>query len=151
MPIVLAVPSGLVADMQGMWGLMALISNVNAMAPTKANVTTAGTNSTLTAAQGIAGALILASGASGGFTITLPSTAALISALGPTIPIDGTFSKIVRIKNDAVGQTGTLTAGDASTTVTGTATIATDTTRTFLLTVASATTLTYENLGSMAL
>ena len=151
LPVWLQLPRGLVADTQGMWGLMALISNVNAGAPTQANVTTAGTDSALTAAEAVAGTLILATGASGAFTITLPSTAAIIAALGPTIPTDGTFSKIVRIKNDSVGQTGTLTAGDASTTITGTATIATATTRTFLLTVDTSTTVTFENLGSASL
>jgi hypothetical protein len=105
----------------------------------------------LTAAQAVAGVLVLAAGASGGFTLTLPSTAAIITALGPTIPTDGSFSKLVRIKNDSVGQTGTLTAGDASTTITGTATIATAVTRQYLLTVTGPTTVTYENLGGISL
>lgn len=149
--VVFAIPAGITADSQGEWGLFGLMSNVNAVNATEANVTTAGTNSTLTGAQAISGALILAAGASGGFTITLPSTADIITALGPTVPTDGTFSKILRIKNDGVGQTGTLTAGDGSTTVTGTATIATNTTRTFLLTVTNGSALVIENLGSMSL
>ncbi len=149
--IVFPVPSGLVADAQAQFGLMGLMSNVNAQGENEANVTTAGTNSTLTPAQAISGALLLAAGASAGFTITLPSTADIIAALGPTVPLDGTFSKILRIKNDNIGQTGTLTAGDVSTTVTGTATIATNTTRTFVLTVTNGSSLVIENLGTMNL
>jgi 2-keto-3-deoxy-galactonokinase len=64
---------------------------------------------------------------------------------------DGTFSMWVRIKNDGVGQTGTVTVGDASTTLNGTATIATNTVRTYLLTVTSKTTLTLDNFGSSSL
>ena len=83
--------------------------------------------------------------------MTLPSTAALIAAAGPTIPTDGTFSKICRFLNDNVGQTGTLTAGDASTTITGTATIATDTRRDFIMTITSPTAITFQNIGSAAI
>ena len=149
--VVMAVPAGMVADAQAEYGLIGLMSNVNAVSVTEANVTTAGTNSTLTGAQAIAGALILAAGASGGFTLTLPATSAIISALGATVPVDGTFSKILRVKNDNVGQTATVTVGDASTTLVGTMTIATDTTRTFLLTVTNGTAVVIENLGSMSL
>lgn len=146
-------PSGITADGSALFGLMEFWANANAYAQTLSRVTTAGTNSTLTGAQAVAGALILAAGATGGFTITLPTTAAIITALGGinTIPIDGSFSKVIQIKNNAVGQTGTLTIGDSSTTITGTATIATNTVREFLLTVTSATTVTYENFGSAGL
>lgn len=149
--VVAAFPPDLQADNEALYGLIGFWRNANAASDGRVAITTAGTDSTLTAAQVALGAIILAAGASGGFTITLPTTAAILSALGPTIPTDGSFSKVIRIKNDGVGQTGTLTAGDASTTINGTATIATNTTRTFLLTVASASTITIDNMGSMAL
>lgn len=151
LPSVQPLPAGVTADKAALLGLVALMANVNAYAQTRADVTTAGTDSTLTAAQAMAGTLFLAAGASGGFTITLPTTKALITAFGNTIPLDGSFSKQLTIVNVAVGQTGTLTIGDASTTITGTATIATDTTRRFLLTVTSASTVTIQNLGSASL
>ena len=148
---ILKLPAGLTADAQANFGLIGALSNMNVYSETRTPITTAGTNSTLTAAQLIAGAIILAAGASGGFTITLPSTAAIISAMGPAMPTDGSFTNLIYIKNDGVGQTGTVTAGDASTTLNGTMTIATNTTRTFLLTVTSATAITIDNLGSMSL
>lgn len=151
LPSVQPLPSGVTADKSALFSLIALMANVNAYAQTRADVTTAGTDSTLTAAQAIAGSLFLASGASGGFTITLPTTKALITAFGPTIPVDGTFSKLITITNVGVGQTGTLTAGDASTTITGTATIATNTSRTFVLTINTASTVTLQNTGTRAL
>lgn len=142
---------GLVADRSSNYGGQAAIANANNYTEERIAITTAGTSSTLTATQVLGGSIILAAGASGGFTITLPSTASLIAAMGPTMLTDGSFSMWLRIKNDGVGQTGTLTVGDASTTLNGTATIATNTTRSFLLTVASATTLTIDNFGSMSL
>jgi len=148
---IVVIPPGITPDSSANWGLHALQSNVNNYSETKQNVTTAGTNSTLTAAQALCGALFLNSGASGGFTITLPATSALIAALGPTVPMDGSYSEPLWITNNNVGQTGTVTAGDASTTLTGTMTIATNTTRKFLLTVTSPTAVTIQNQGSLTL
>lgn len=145
------VPAGMVADKSADFGLIALMSNANAYSQMYASSTTSGTSVDVTAALALAGVLELTSGASGGFTINLPATSVLLSALGRTIPTDGSFCKRISIVNNNVGQTGTLTAGDASTTVSGTATIATDTTRTFLLRVTSATTITITNIGSMSL
>jgi hypothetical protein len=150
--IIMPVPAGLTPDTSSQWGLMGLMSNINAHSFGPApSVVTAGTNTNLTAAQVYPGMLILAAGASGGFTITLPSTASILSALGPTIPTNGTYSQLLIIQNLAVGQTGTLTAGDASTTLSGTLTIATNTTRMFLLTVNSPTAITITNFGSLSL
>jgi hypothetical protein len=148
---IVQIPAGLVPDAQANWGLHALQSNVNNYSETKQTVVTAGTNSTLTAAQALSGALFLNAGASGGFTITLPSTVAMISALGPTIPTDGSYSEPLWITNNNVGQTGTVTIGDANTTLIGTMTIATNTTRKFLLTVNNPTTITIQNQGSLTL
>lgn len=150
--IVQTYPSGITKDKSANFGLMGMWANLNLYSTRAIEVvTTAGTNSLLTATQSHRSVLRFDSGASGGFTITLPATADIIAILGPTIPTDGTFSKIVLMKNNGVGQTGTLTAGDGSTTLTGTMTIATNTTRIFLLTVLSGTTISYENLGSVSL
>lgn len=145
------IPPGTTPDNTGFGGLYGLAQNVNLASPVMTAITTAGTNTTLTTAQLLSGMVKLNTGASGGFTITLPSTATIIAAMGNTVPLDGTFAMILRIENNNTAQTGTVTAGDGSTTLTGTMTIATNTTRTFLLTVTAATTITIENLGSMAL
>jgi hypothetical protein len=148
---IVQLPAGLVPDAQANWGLHALQSNVNNYSETRQTVTTAGTNTPLTAAQALCGALFLNAGASGGFTITLPSTVAMIATLGPTIPFDGSYSEPLWITNNNVGQTGTVTIADASTTLTGTMTIATNTTRKFLLTVTGPTTIAIQNQGSLTL
>lgn len=154
--ILAPVPPGIVADNAANFGLFALMNNANAASENLSTLLTA-VPTPLTAAQVAKGVFRLTAGAGGGFILQLPTTVALLAALGPTIPIDGTFSKRVSFVNDGVGQTGTLTAGDASTTVTGTATIATNTEREFLLTVnapaaaGAQPTITFQNLGSKAL
>jgi len=145
------IPAGIVPEKAALYAYFALLSNANSYCGQMVDVTTAGTNSTLTAAQAIARVVHLLAGASGGFTVTLPATSVIISALGPTIPTDGTYGQPFSILNDGVGQTGTLTAGDASTTITGTATALTDTRRDFFLTVTSPTTITIQNMGSAAI
>lgn len=150
--VIAPMPAGIVADKSANFGLFALISNLNNYSEAISAITTAGTNTTLTAAQLLIGVTKLNAGASGGFTITLPSTVAILAALGPTIPMDGTYAEPISILNNAVGQTGTVTAGDASTTLTGTMTIATNTRRVFMLTVlAGGATIAIENIGSLAL
>jgi hypothetical protein len=148
---IVKIPSGIVPDNTAVWGLLGLMANVNNYSETQTTQATAGTNTTLTSVQALCGGLFLTAGASGGFTITLPSTAALFSALGPTVPIDGTYSEPMWITNSGTGQTGTLTIGDSSTTLSGTMTIATNTTRKFLLTVTGPTTITIINQGSLSL
>jgi len=150
LPALWRVP-GLVADNAADFGLLGLANNADLWCNHIEQITTAGTNSTLTAAQSRRSIIYLNSGASGGFTITLPATSAILSAFGGTVFTDGTFAKPLWIVNNNVGQTGTLTAGDASTTITGTATIATNTCRMFVVQVATASTLTYFNCGSMSL
>ena len=144
-------PSGITPDKSANFGLFGLISAVNNYSEAVTAIVTAGTNTTLTAAQALIGVTRLTAGASGGFTITLPSTVLLIAALGPAIPFDGTYAEPVSFMNDNVGQIGTLTVGDASTTINGTATIATNTRRLFMMTVTSPTTVTFQNIGSIAL
>ncbi len=144
-------PKGITPDASAGFGVFGALSNANNYSETYTSVTTAGTNSALTGFQALSGGLFLQSGASGGFTITLPSTTALLAQLGPTIPTDGSYSEPLWITNNGVGQTGTVTAGDSSTTLSGTMTIATNTTRKFLLNVTSPTTITIYNQGSLSL
>ena len=148
---IVKIPAGITPDNSAVWGLSGFMQNVNNYSQSITQITTAGTNTTLTPAQILAGITKLNVGAAGGFTITLPSTASIIGTLGSTIALDGTFSMPVSIENNNVAQTGTVTAGDGSTTLTGTMTIATNTRRFFLLTVLTATTIAIENIGSMGL
>lgn len=145
------IPAGITPDSTGAYGVFGALSNANNYSETYVSVTTAGTNSTLTATQALSGGLFLQSGASGGFTITFPSTTSLLAALGPTIPTDGTYSEPMWVTNNGTGQTGTVTAGDSSTTLTGTMTIANNTTRKFLVNITSPTAITIYNQGSLSL
>jgi hypothetical protein len=146
-------PMGRVADKSSDFGLQALHSNANAASYGAVSqlATTVANAVVVTQAMLLTGVINMTAGANGAFTITLPTTAQIISALGPTIPTDGTFGKVLQFINVAIGQTGTVTAGDTSTTVTGTATIATNVVREFLLNVTSATTVTVTNLGAKAI
>jgi hypothetical protein len=149
--VIYPLPGGITPDNAAAFGLFGLMSNLNNYSESLVALTTAGTNITLTAAQVLIGVTKLNTGASGGFTITLPSTSSIISALGTTVPTNGTYAEPISILNNNVGQTGTLTIGDSSTTLTGTMTVATNTRRVFLLTVLSASTISIENIGSLAL
>jgi hypothetical protein len=152
--LIAAFPPGMTADNSAVFGLMALMQNLNSYAESPISVATSGTNVTLTGAQVIAGVTKLTTGASGGFTITLAATSAIITAMGNTIPLNGTYSEPVSFLNFNIGQTGTVTVGDASTTLNtngGASTIATNTRRAYFLTVASATTITLDNVGSLTL
>lgn len=149
-----ALPGGMTPDASALDGLVALMANANAYSEnifTPGGLATSGTNFAVPIADLVRGVLRLTSGASGGFTITLPATSAIISGMGVTVPVDGSFSKRITIINENIGQIGTLTAGDASTTLTGTMTLATNTVREFLMTVTGLTTVTFQNLGSKAI
>lgn len=150
--IIVTPPAGLVADKSSMWGLNALLANINqyALMPRPA-IATSGTAVALTGPQFTGGVVLLTAGASGAFTINLPSTAQIIAALGASIPTDGTYGEPIFVQNNGIGQTGTLTVGDASTTTSGTMTIATNTTRVFLMTVTSPSTISITNVGSLTL
>jgi hypothetical protein len=148
--IIQLLPPGITPDSAAAGGLYGLWSNINNYAELSVPVTTA-VPTPISVAQLLAGVTILNAGAGGAFIIQLPATTAIISALGATIPYNSTFAMIVSFMNNAVGQTGTVTIGDASTTLTGTATVATNTRRQYLLTVTSFSTITLQNLGTMAL
>jgi hypothetical protein len=151
-------PAGIVPDRSAGFGLSGLINNVNNYAealPPGFGIATSGTNINLTAAQVGYGITRLTSGASGGFNITLPSTASILGAIGAgpggVVPIDGSYAEPISIMNDNIGQTGTLVIGDSNTTLVGTMTIGTNTRRLFILTVTGATTIQINNIGSISL
>lgn len=119
------IPKGITPDGQGMWGLFALMNNVNNaswLPPT--NTTITGTTGSLTSAQ-ILNGVSLFSGGSGDYTLTTDTAAQIINAFGGPqglIPLDGTFAKPIRIINISTnnllitGGTGvTITAGAGNT------------------------------------
>src|SRR5579872_2866112 len=111
-------------DVSDGYGLDALVSNNNNYSVNALVLTQSGTNITLTGAQVFAGVVRLTGAAAGDFTVTLPPTSQLIDALGPTIARNGTFAVPISIQNEDASFNLTLTAGDASTTINGTATVA---------------------------
>lgn len=149
--IIVQPPSGLTPDTAAMYGYFALQANLNLYVINQSNVTTVTTTTPITAAALLSGFVRLLTGAGGAFAIQLPTTAAILSGMPSTVPTNGTFAMIVSFQNDGVGQTGTVTVGDASTTLTGTATIATNTRRQYLLTVTGPGTITLQNMGTVAL
>ena len=155
-PVIFPMPAGMTPDKSAAFGRPGLISNVNNYSealPAGFGIATSGTNINLTPLQATIGVTRLTSGASGGFTITLPSTASILSFIGAgnAVPTDGSYAEPISIMNDNIGQIGTLTAGDASTTLVGTMTVATNTRRLFLLTVTGNNTIQINNIGSMGL
>jgi len=145
------IPAGQTPDATGADGLLGLMQNLNNYAMDMASYATAGTNVVIVAGDIASNPLIqLNTGATGGFTITLPTTSQILGALTGTVPQDGSFTKIVSFVNNNIGQTGTLTAGDSPTTVVGTATIATNTRRDFAMRVL-ASSLVFTNIGSVSL
>ena len=149
--ILFPVPAGQTPDETGANGLIGFMSNANAAALALGSFTTAGTDFTFPASSIVTGGIIqMNAGASGGFTITLPSTRSILSTLGLSVPKSGAFQMPVSFLNNNVGQTGTVTAADAGTTVVGTATVATDTRRTFMLRVINST-VSLTNIGSLSL
>ena len=139
----------LALDNTALFGVDGQVRNIDgAINKSLALVATSGTAATIAAAAFPCGTLDVQPGASGGFTLTLPSTASIINNYPPTIPQNGAYNVEIDILNDAVGQTATLTAGDASTTILGTATIASGYCRKYLVNInVLAGTMTWINKG----
>ena len=146
------VPGGIVAESTGALGLIGMMQNLNNYAQDMASYATSGTTAVLISATDIATNPIiqLNTGASGGYVAQLPTTAQILGALTGTVPQDGTFSKIIRIVNNTSGQTATLTAGDTPTSIIGTATIANNVCRDYVMRVL-ASSITFSNIGSLTL
>ena len=145
------IPTGITPDAQANFGQLGLMSNVNNYAENIFPVVTSGTLVSISALAFLAGMTVLAPGVSGAFNIQLPSTTLLIATLGPTIPMDGTYAEPVHIVNNGTGQTGTVLAGDAFTTLIGNMTVGSNFTRKFIFTVTGANTCTLQNVGTWGL
>lgn len=150
------VPAGIAADSVGMWGLFGLINNVNNYAESLSSIVTSGTAVTLIASSGgtqglpgniLAGFTRLDAGASGALTATLPVTSAIIAGLGATVPQDGSYSEPIHIMNNS-GQTVSLAAGDANTTILGSTSTVTGNTRKLLLRVLNSSNVSITNVGT---
>ncbi len=159
-----SLPAGMTGvDFSANFGLFGFWHNVNSFAGSRVDITTTTANTiALSAADTRNGWYVVsaAAGATAGWTLVLASTASIIGVFAPlgrlqvaagssvttqTVP----FTKLMAVKN-LHAQTATLTAGDASTTVTGTATIAQNTTRFFLMSFPTASTILVESLGLLA-
>lgn len=149
---VLALPQGMQGvDPKGGAGFAyALAQNVNANALDGMQSYATTTAVTFVVQDILNGIVQLNTGAGAGYTATLPTTAQILAALGPSVPQDGSFSRVFVIVNNNSGQTATLTAGDTPTSVVGTATIATNVTRLYVMRVL-ASSLVFTNIGSLTL
>src|SRR5574337_852566 len=88
-------PAGIVPDASADFAWFAFQSNANSYCGQLTTDATSGTAYTVANAA-LPRVLRLTSGASGGFTITLPTTAQIISAMGPTIPGTATIATNTR-------------------------------------------------------
>ena len=143
------IPAGQVPDATGANGLIGLMNNVNAYSQDMSSYATT-TAVALVVGDILNGIIQLNTGAGGGFNVTLPTTAQILGALGPSVPQDGSFTKIIRIVNNNSGQTATLVAGDAPTSIIGTASIATNVSRDYAMRVMQSA-LSFTNIGSLTL
>lgn len=149
--VIMPLPSGMggVDPMGGAGLLQAFMNNANAYASSMGSYATT-TAPTVSAADVVRGIIQLNTGASGGYAVTLPTTAQILGALGASVPQDGSFTKIVTIVNNTSGQTATLTAGDTPTTIVGTATIANNVSRFYVMRVLQSA-IVFSNIGTLTL
>lgn len=146
--------SGLTPDNSAMNGVIGAGANLTALVNTSIAAVPLGTSTdvTLTASQFLSGIWDVAGTPGGGVTLRIPTAAAVIAALPPTIPTDGQFNFQVQCLNDECNtQTLTVTAGTGGT-ILGTATVATNTCREYMVNVnVKAASVTLMNLGTKAL
>lgn len=144
-------PPGVVATLPSIYMPWAEMQNLD-QADATGFTTVSSSSQTLTAsAASVAGGILNRTGSpAGAVAETTPTALLLIAALPNTIQLDGTFQYRFRYINNALGQTVTWTAG-TGVTVTGTATIATNSWRDFLVTVDSASAVTMTNIGGGSL
>lgn len=134
-------------DPTGANGLIGLMANLNAYARDMASYATTGNAVTIAAADIVTNPILsMGAGASAAYTITLPTTAQMLAAFGPSVPQDGSFSKVITIVPNGAAQTGTLVAGDSPTTIVGAAVIGSNVTRSYLLRVLGSS-ISLTNLG----
>lgn len=147
----IVVPTNLTPDNVANNGYFGFLANSNAQAACSLSAIAyaAATTLTLTGAQFVAGVIDLSG--TGTLALSMPSVANIVAALPGTIPKDGTFNFMTKFINDGTGAVITVT-GVTGVTVLGTATLATDTCREFLVNVnVNAGTVTMLNLGTRGL
>lgn len=149
--VIMPLPRGSqgVESLGGAGLLQAFMANANAYAAAMASYATTAAP-IISAADLVSGIIQLNTGASGGYAVTLPTTAQILAQLGPSVPQDGSFTKIVTIVNNGSGQTATLTAGDTPTTIVGTATIANNVSRLYTMRVMQSS-LVFSNIGTLTI
>jgi hypothetical protein len=159
--IIAPIPAGQQnVDATGNNGVTGLWSNINNYAESLSSLATSGTTATLIASGQnaiqspappsgniLAGFTMLNAGFTGTGTVTLPSTAAIIAALGPSVPLDGSYSEPVHIMNNT-GQTLSLAAGDSNTQILGSTSTVTGNVRKLLLRVLNSANVTFTNVGT---
>ncbi len=144
--MIFTIPGGIVPDNVGMWGFFGLAQNLNTYSDnSSAQASSTATTFTVPAAAIKAGIIFRTGSAGGGVADTTDTAVNILTAFGNTVPVNGTFQKIVRWLN-ATGQTITV-GGGTGVTVSGTATVSDGSYRDFLLTVTSATAITLTNIG----
>jgi len=148
--IVFPIPKGMTPDNVGALGLLGLMQNVNNVGPGLNSVATAGTAITLIPSQLLSGVVQLNSGNSGAFTVNLPNTGAVIAALGPTVPQDGTYFEEVHFLNNS-GALATLAAADGGTSIVGVGTIQSNVMRSYMMQILGSSTLSLTNIGQRIL
>jgi hypothetical protein len=151
--IIFPIPTGMTPDQAGALGLLGLMQNVNNYSESLSSVASTGNVVNLIAASAqvagnfLSGFVMINAGATAGVTVNLPSTQNLIANLGNTIPLDGSYSEPVHIVNNS-GQTATLTAADANTTILGSAAVVTGNVRKFMLRVLNSSNVSITNVGT---
>jgi len=143
------VPPGIIPDTAANFGFSALLGNIDVIDNDMIAIAYgAATTLTLTPLQWFNNFIDLSG--SGVLALTTPTAVQMIAITGPAIPLTG-ISLMQWITNDGTGQTTTLSGG-TGVTILGNNTIATNTTRIFLVSLnASAVTATYLNLGTISL
>lgn len=156
--IIFSIPSGQQGvDPTGANGMIGVMNNVNNYAESLSSFASAGTSITLiaagqqigsgTAGNILAGFVMLNAGATGALTVNLPVTSAMISALGASTPLDGSYSEPIHVMNNS-GQTATLVAGDSNTTILGSAAVAVGSVRKLMLRVLNSSNISITNVGT---
>lgn len=115
--MIIRFPPGMRPDSSSEFSLQGLMSNTNAYAEEWVAIASDDAGVVLTPAQVIAKNIVFTAGATGLFTVLLPSTSTILDALGPTIARDGSFWFPFYIANQISGQNAQLFAGDPDTTV----------------------------------
>lgn len=144
------VPAGMTADAFALYGAIGMMANMDAIDWDLIAIANSTTAWTMTGTQFFNQVIDVSGAPGGGVALTLPTAAQIIAACPASIPADG-YNFPWLFMNDGLGQTVTLTGG-TNVTVTGNATVATNTCRHFVCNVnVNAGTVTLVNIGTMNL